>query len=115
MKTPDKIKKGLVFCTTGRCPGDKCPYFTGDSDASCGYHKSKDALAYIQQLETNNHQLLTKVKQLQRERDAAIEYICQSCGICKNLFKEKCTLNISGITDCKLCDSYEWRGAQEGD
>ena len=104
MKTPDDIKRGLECCCGDCFSGNKeCPYDKDDlkENISCIRWMSSDALAYIQQLE--------------RERDAAIEDICQSCGTCKNLFKEKCTLNISGITDCKLCDSYEWRGVQEGD
>lgn len=63
MKKPDEIKKGLVHCFTKTdCPG--CPY--GDM-RSCGNDMGMDALAYIQQLETENHQLLTKIQQLERE------------------------------------------------
>ena len=50
MKTPAEIKKGLTYCTTGPCPGEECPYYNYESSC-CSYSKSKDALAYIQQLE----------------------------------------------------------------
>lgn len=58
MKTPDEIKKGLECCLAGPCPGAECPYYEKEL-FRCGYFKSKDALAYIQQLE--------------RERDAAVK------------------------------------------
>lgn len=50
MKTPDEIKKGLERCgEVGRCVA--CPYYQGHNVLNCVLHKSRDALALIQQLE----------------------------------------------------------------
>lgn len=64
MKTPDEIKKGLECCTTCK-PEDcnVCAYKT--NDCKCVSTLTGDALAYIRELETNSHQLLTKVEQLE--------------------------------------------------
>ena len=51
MRTPDKIKKGLECCgQVGRCMHG-CPYYISHNVPSCTLHKSRDALALIQQLE----------------------------------------------------------------
>lgn len=42
-----------------------------------------DADIYIRELETENHQLLTKVEQLQRELDAALAQLNGKCWCCK--------------------------------
>lgn len=68
MKTPDEIKKALEYCVQLCCPLDECPYYNAES---CAQDKTYDALAYIQQLETERHQLLTRCERLERERDAA--------------------------------------------
>jgi len=51
MKTPDEIKKGLEVCAIERGPCGCCPY-RRDNSSGCIPHKSSDALAYIEQLET---------------------------------------------------------------
>ncbi len=52
-----------------------------------------DALAYIQQLESANTELLTKVEQLEtkchqleRERDAAVADLHKTCATCKHYY-----------------------------
>lgn len=111
MKTPDEIKKGLEFCLAGPCPGAECPYYEKEL-FRCGYFKSKDALAYIQQLETKCHQL-------ERERDAAVADLTQAkdCDTCR--YNTECK---TGKLDCYGCNveecpcwacQYEWRGVKE--
>ena len=50
MKTPDEIKKALKLCGRGCYSG--CPY----NSFECVEEMSRDALAYIQQLETGMEQ-----------------------------------------------------------
>ena len=80
MKTPEEIKRGLECCrVTVGCKN--CPYNTGEF--GCQLRNRDDALAYIQQLETENHQLLTKAQQL----ESTISQVSKAlCG------KEKATL-----------------------
>lgn len=76
-----------------------------------------DALAYIQQLEAANIELLTNVKQLEEkchllelERDAAVESIRNSshcCDFCKHN-KWGCTSHAEPDGSC-----FEWRGVKE--
>ena len=50
MKTPDEIKKGLVYCNTfNNC--QNCPYDKDGEGWGCVVERNADALAYIQQLE----------------------------------------------------------------
>lgn len=107
MKTPEEIKKGLmcgsVFCNIA------CPYWNDDS---CTIKVSKDALAYIQQLESQNAELLEKIKQLERERDAAVNDLSAGyrCGSCTRYFGNggECP----GGSLCRL-GGFEWRGPCE--
>ena len=126
MKTPDEIKKGLeccVNCDSCDTPCDECPY--GNEDDGCK-NMTADALAYIQQLEAANAELLTKVKQLEikchqleRERDAAVADIPRACGYCKwfeinrggnmtECHNPNGCRNISGVNT-----GFEWRGVKE--
>ena len=87
------------------------------------YDLKPDALTYIQQLETERHQLLTRCERLERERDALLDIIrCEStfynpmplpCRCCKNndgnFTKEKCRW--CGTVDA--CNNFEWRGVKE--
>lgn len=88
MKTPDETKRGLRVChSVGRVLAKElwcekqCPYM--DETYGCGQdYLHDDALAYIQQLEAANAELLNlckqleaKCHQLERERDAAVECI----------------------------------------
>ena len=122
MKTPDEIKKGLFVCSDleGNCP--YCPYAINghrDPEGMCIKELANDALAYIQQLETERHQLLTRCERLERERDAAVADIPRACGYCKwfeiNLggnmtecHNPNGCMNISGINT-----GFEWRGVKE--
>lgn len=102
MKTPDEIKKGLeLHNTAGRCK--ECPY-TADSEfkKTCFQLVAADALAYIQQLET-------RLAQVERERDAAVNdlKLVRCCGTCVN--------NEGGCTtECYIVSGtltgWEWRG-----
>ena len=65
MKSPDEIKKGLECCTIPLC--DECPY---DNDPSCVV-KNADALALIQQLESDKQQLEGMLAHMNQLRDAA--------------------------------------------
>ena len=120
-KTPDEIKKGLECCMNDSflCK-EECPYFNSLSNGvDCAVKKNADALAYIQQLETERHQLLTKCerleekcRQLERERDAAVKDISMGsrCTACRKFFKNGG--DCSGGGYC-LPLRFEWRGVKE--
>lgn len=64
MKTPEEIKKGLECCYSPvepmlRC--EACPY---SGSILCKMRLHADALAYIQQLEAKNSELVRKTEQL---------------------------------------------------
>ena len=109
MKAPNKIKLALEICAADSCRG--CPY---EADYDC-YNKNKDALAYIQQLENHIGELTEMVRQLERERDAAVEILHD--------FKMCAGCNHKGCADCRwfddmtmknkdLHDNWQWRGVQ---
>jgi hypothetical protein len=52
VKTPDDIKKGLECCNKGNCK--ECPYRESEH-IDCQEQMLKDARAYIEQLEANQH------------------------------------------------------------
>lgn len=85
MKTPDEIKKGLEICIydEGRDKCVRCPYF----DGACGNDLNaveKDALALIQQLESENAELIKKVEQLQTVGHETEELLrLGGCDTCK--------------------------------
>lgn len=95
-KTPDEIKKGLECCAdVGRCI-EACPYGE-DWHPKCVIQKSRDALAYIQQLE--------------RERDALVALYKphSTCGSCKHYYKKNAICdNCTSKNNC-----WEWRGVKE--
>lgn len=64
MKTSEEIKRGLVTCTELVMPAD------------VQHAAMADALAYIQQLETENHQLLTKAQQLESTISQVSKALC---------------------------------------
>lgn len=84
-KTPDEIKKGLEFASIN-CRGAQ------DCEKTCAYYKECsnfdyetteipctmlfDALAYIQQLEAANAELLTKVEQLESTISQVSKALC---------------------------------------
>lgn len=102
MHTPDEIKKGLECCVQGNVCRKNCPY--GNSlhgIVECTTNLSRDALAYIHQLEA--------------ERDALLTYLTDSryvhCSICKHDTGE-------GVMGCKRIREvdgpcFEWRGVQK--
>lgn len=111
MKTPDEIKKGLETCI-GECTGNKphCPYH--ECGNGCMDTMNKNSLAYIRQLEAEKAELLQKIEQLEKERDAAIKDIPRACGYCKHYVhsemlcrsKYPCA-HVSGVNT-----RWEWRG-----
>ena len=77
-----------------------------------------DALALIQQLEDHLREAMRKIKQLQTERDAAVEdlhYLVNhpqsagSCYACKHT--DECYAG--GECDPVENDRWEWRGVQK--
>ena len=121
MKTPDEIKKGLFCCWEDGCA--TCPY---DDDCTMGENfmdVAKDAIAYIQQLES-------RLAQVERERDSAVGDLQEAardgavCTACKHdeEFAEACA---EADFDCKQCkqtcmcktcnanSNYEYRGLCE--
>ena len=101
MKTLDETKKGLGFC--GVLDGDceNCPYDDGPQ-LLCVDRLRKDALAYIQQLES-------RLAQVERERDAAVSDLETVIGFSAivNLDCEFC--KYEDIPACEECD-WQWRG-----
>ena len=97
MKTTEEIKKGLECCAMSVC--DNCPYKDCESYDECTGELTADALACI--------------KQLERERDAAIKDIPRACGYCKHYAHRKThechskvpCANVSGVNT-----RWEWRG-----
>ena len=92
-KTPDEIKKGLECCHVGDCECERCPYQKANS---CMHWLKQDALEYIQQLEAgidhaekvamecaksiteNLDKLVSRLAQVEQERDAAVEAVAQA-------------------------------------
>ena len=131
-RTPEEIKKGLECCkpkwessrwVTCR---NECPF--RNEHAFCKNVLLTCVSAYIQQLENHIGELTEKVKQLERERDAAVEQLkavdvssCFECVHCKH--EELCN---SPVWPCNDCDNeecpchtcsdgsnWQWCGVQE--
>lgn len=104
MKTPEDIKKCLEVCATldGDC--ENCPY--DGLQIFCTDRMRKDALAYIQQLES-------RIAQVERERDAAVADLHGDCEACKNGGTAclTCVHNLCAIEE--LADAWQWRGVCE--
>ena len=122
-RTPEEIKRGLDICignsdlSEDYC--EKCPYIP---DASCRDTLEIDALAYIRQLEHSWDELFETAKQLERERDAAVEQLRtlpSPCYSCK--FEDDIPENDEVCKECKIVmqneeyyyDRWQWRGVQE--
>ena len=116
MNTPEKIKKGLECCfSPDGC--EACPYH-GDY-IECFADKLKDDIvAYIRQLESTVSEkekviaeLLEKIEQLKRERDAAVNDLSTGlrCNACKKFFKNNNNVGCSGGLYC-IPFRFEWRG-----
>lgn len=109
-KTPDEIKKALEYCVQLACPLEECPYYDAES---CAQDKTYDALTYIQQLETERHQLLTRCERLERERDALLEQV-KHAGVCDMCKHEYTPLNELPCNECTMSNrKFEWRGVEE--
>ena len=81
MKTSEEIKRGLKLCShEGHGEEIICEHCPYDSNSCavliCTRRLSADALAYIQQLETENHQLLTKAQQLESTISQVSKALC---------------------------------------
>ena len=140
MRSPDKIKKGLECCqdyqSCTKYDETQCPYY---DVKGCVDTLLADALAYIQQLESDKQQLegmLThmnqlrdaaagralqmeeRVHQLEAERDAAIrdmtgivqEYGEPYCDYCGADFKPNCKGKCWTHNE-----GFKWRGVQKED
>ena len=99
-KTPDEIKKGLEICNSSMDCND-CPYLSNRfCIPSCKCSRNADALAYIQQLET--------------ERDALFKEVRGRCSTCKHWDKEAeeepCA---SCVALDGRCHNWQWRGVQK--
>ena len=108
----------------------------------CAVKMHADALAYIQQLEAANAELLTKVEQLEvenklfmetigllhvtenqletkchqleQERDAAVNELIGTCQVCRWEETEKCASCHFNSDAWNVCESnWEWRGVKE--
>ena len=83
MKTPDMIKKGLecyVRIYAGVCPPNcltnECDLYTGNYSTT---ENVSDAIAYIQQIEAQNRELLQKKKQLEAQKQPETFVRCGEC------------------------------------
>ena len=126
MKTPDEIKKALECCFYDSAQCGECPYYP----VSCDRELVRDAREYIRQLESKlecsqmtidglTATLLkcdTIIKQLQTERDAALETIYEMAKCITEDVCEWCDQ-----TECeRLCmmhaterPGFKWRGVQK--
>ena len=111
MKTPEEIKKGLEQCAeTETC--ENCHYRDDCMEVFRNSPFTKDALAYIQQLES-------RLAQVERERDAAVQTVHGLCLHCKNDDSEKCReclfwpSRVYFVSSETYVDNWEWRGVCE--
>lgn len=115
MKTPEEIKKGLAHCSGDAETCDGCPYRKeGDYEDLCVDVSQTDALAYIIQLEQ-------RLAQAERERDAAVVDLSNSCQYCKfasaAVDEAQCAscikLKNAWLFSPSLRTKFEWRGVCE--
>lgn len=105
MKNADEIKKGLECCVIGpsahqpKC-GD-CPYMF---ETMCSDTFLKDALAYIQQLESKLNQAVEDIRMLGRTG----EFICPVCAHYNRGEGTK-----GECVKCLTGDGFRWRGEKE--
>lgn len=108
-RTPEEIRNGLRQCGKNTwCDGPDCPYY---EIYECHTYIAKDALALI-------NQLLEDKKQLERERDAAVEQLRGQCEYCANVrdcgrCEEDCD-----ECPCDMCyrgDNWQWCGVPEAE
>lgn len=124
MKTPEEIKKGLSLHRSTLNCDNICPYDGWNTETgSCIQRLMKDTVEYIEHLES-------RLAQVERERDAAIDDLRHSfdpCTVCKkqDICAQYCPENDYNCPDCKdkhrcIChnctadnDLWEWRGVRE--
>ena len=116
-RTPDEIKKGLECCADGNieCAGN-CVF---DDDINlcfpdCVKLLMTNALALIQQLQAQNAEKDARIKQLEAERDAAVEAL-KSFGGCMACTNANVLKRDSPCKECILDglvtrDYWMWRG-----
>lgn len=135
-RTADEIKKGLECCNRTFDACHKCPYDTVDEGWGCTVAKNADALALIQQLESDKQQLegmLThmnqlrdaaagralkmeeRVHQLEAERDAAVDDMTEmaqyvSDDVCTWCDQCECERGCMGTG---ANSGFNWRGVQK--
>lgn len=122
-RTPEEIKRGLECCTDVCDDGcDACVYDSqyNRRDKLCLVRLKIDALALIQRLEAERDELLQKNQQLERERDAAVEYLHGWCEVCVHwgsedsiAFCDGCSHNYPFEHETNFTDNWQWRGVQE--
>ena len=107
MKKPEEIKKGLHNCLSGiDCPDD-CPYSSDCIVYDDDYIVEREALAYIQQLESKLNQAVEDIRRLGRIG----QNICPVCAHHNHGegSKEHCITCIIN----RETDNFEWRGMKE--
>lgn len=130
MKTPEEIKKGLEYLSS-KCFVKMVDMWKEGIAYDCAEDAAADALAYTQQLESNDSQVkkalsdngfasleafLQAYNQVKKERDAAISDIgtlaeqqLNPCDVCKHL--EPCDKPCERALQMDEC--FEWRGLCE--
>lgn len=111
-RTLEEIKLGLVHCLTAREYRNclVCPYGTPRKRGMlpCDCEVRQDILALIDQLQEDK-------KQLERERDAAVELLHGFCGACANEGKHEicveCSRRLPFEPDDKD-DCWQWCGVK---
>ena len=119
-RTPEEIKRGLEYYAEtdlakklNACKQGLKYWYAEDAAA--------DALAYIQQLEERVVDLNKTSKQLERERDAAVEQlqtVSRPCNSCK--YGDEIVENDTVCKECKIVmrngelyyDHWQWRGPE---
>ena len=111
-KKPDEIKKGLECCKRAfvyNC-GDKCDTCDLFIPAYIKVERCADALAYIQQLETDNQQLEGLLHHMNQLRDAAAGRALKMEECVHQLEAERdaavADLREADIIECEHCKHY---------
>lgn len=111
MKSPDDVKKGLEHCINGTsCRG--CPYCEECAIASDCNPMHKDLQEYIKQLQDETAEQAERIKQLETERDAAVNFLrsmgCDTCMYDDYDGSEPPCINCTAKRDY-----WMWRGVQK--
>lgn len=118
-KTSDEIKKGLKCCSKIEgCKNGGCSYYDLGSGSICIPAMTGDALAYIQQLESDNdakqkriEELESRLAKVERERDAAVEFLKKvGCEFCKHAPSPNDSYISNECFDCVNNSNFELRG-----